>query len=150
MKPLSHQIFELFVLAIPIACIARTVVFEEIFREPREWCKQKSETCRSVLQRKFFYLFTCEYCFSHYVTVVFLILTRYKLLLPDWRGYLIAFFALVFVANAYMNLYARLKVDITSEKKDIERKEKEIEHTEKRIAKLDNEMNGAASSNDET
>ena len=41
---------------------------------------------RSLLARKFFYLFTCEYCFSHYVTVFFLILTRYRLLLDDWRG----------------------------------------------------------------
>ena len=86
-----------------------------------------------MLQRKFFYVFTCEYCFSHWVTLLFLILTRFKMLLPDWRGYVISFFAVVFVANAYMNLYARLRVDITSEKKDIERKEKEIE-------KLDEEM----------
>src|SRR5687767_4618970 len=127
MRPMSEQIFWLLILAIPIACVARTVVYEEVFREPRDWCKYKSESCRSLLQRKFFYLFTCEYCFSHYVTLFFLFLTRFKLLLPDWRGYLIAFFALVFVANAYLNLYARLKVDITSEKKDIERKEKDIE-----------------------
>ena len=144
MHPHDHnlvaQIAWLLLLAIPIACIARTVVYEEVFREPRDWCKYKSETCQSLLKRKFFYLFTCEYCFSHWVTVFFLIVTRYKLLIDDWRGYIIAFFALVFVANAYMNLYARLRVDITSEKKDIERKEKEIEHKEKQIEALDEEM----------
>ena len=133
MPSVGEQIFWLVILAIPIACISRTVVYEEIFREPREWCQNKSKTCRNLLQRKFFYLFTCEYCFSHYVTIFFLWLTRFKLLLPDWRGYLIAMFALVFMANAYLNLYARLKVDITSEKKDIERKEKEIR-------KLDDEL----------
>ena len=117
----------LFVLAIPIACIARTVVFEEVFREPREWCKQRSQTCRRFFERKFFYLFTCEYCFSHYVTLFFLIVTRYKLLFEDWRGYLVGFFPLVFVANAYLNLYSRLRVDITSEKKAIEVKEAEAE-----------------------
>src|SRR5688500_5555658 len=100
-----EQIFWLLILAIPIACVARTVVYEEVFREPREWCKYKSETCRGLLARKFFYLFTCEYCFSHWVTIFFLIVTQFKLLLPDWRGYLISFFSLVFVANAYMNLY---------------------------------------------
>src|SRR3954454_18181619 len=126
--PIGHQIFWLFLLAGPIACVARTGVYEEIFREPREWCKQKSEACESFLARKFFYLFTCEYCFSHWVTLFFLVFTRFKLLIPDWRGYVIALFALVFVANAYLNLYSRLRVDITSEKKDIERKEKEIEH----------------------
>ena len=139
----GKQIFWLLILAIPIACVARTVVYEEIFKEPREWCKRRSETCRSLLQRKFFYLFTCEYCFSHYVTILFLIMTRFQLLLPGWRGYLIAFFALVFVANAYMNLYARLKVDITSEKKDIERKEKEIQHKEKEIEHLEQHMTEA-------
>jgi len=133
MPSIGEQIFWLLILGIPIACIARTVVYEEVFREPREWCKDKSERCSRLLQRKFFYVFTCEYCFSHWVTLLFLILMRFKMLLPDWRGYVISFFALVFVANAYLNLYARLRVDITSEKKDIERKEKEIE-------KLDEDM----------
>jgi hypothetical protein len=148
MNPLWHQLVGLFVLAIPIACIARTVVFEEVFREPREFCERRSKACRSLLQRKFFYLFTCEYCFSHYVTVFFLVVTRYKLLYDGWRGYLIAFFALVFVANAYLNLYSRLRVDITSEKKAIEVKEKEakavqqdIEAKEREIRKMDAELN---------
>src|SRR5690242_17011810 len=115
-----QQIVGLFVLAIPIACVARTVVFEEVFREAREFCQRKSNACKTLLKRKFFYLFTCEYCFSHYVTVFFLIITRYKLMYDDWRGYLVAFFSLVFVANAYMNFYSRLRIDITSEKKEIE------------------------------
>ena len=144
---LGEQLFWLFVLSIPVACVARTVVFEEVFREPREFCQRKSKTCRNLFQRKFFYLFTCEYCFSHYVTAFFLVVTRYKLLFDDWRGYLIAFFALVFVANAYMNLYARLRVDITSEKKAIEVKEqeakavqKDIEAKEREIRKMDAEL----------
>ena len=148
MNPLLHQLVGLFVLAIPIACVARTVVFEEVFREPREYCERKSKTCRNILQRKFFYLFTCEYCFSHYVTIFFLVITRYQLLYEGWRGYLIAFFALVFVANAYMNLYSRLRVDITSEKKAIAVKEneakavqKEIEAKEREIRKMDAELN---------
>jgi hypothetical protein len=58
----------------------------------------------------FYYLFTCEYCFSHWVTLFFLMLTRYKLLFDDWRGYPIAFFALPFIANFYMGLYAQTKL----------------------------------------
>ena len=127
----------------PIACVARTVVFEEVFREMREVCQRKSQVCDSLLKRKFFYLFTCEYCFSHYVTIFFLLVTRYTLMYDGWRGYLIAFFALVFVANAYMNLYARLKVDITSEKKDIERKEKDIEKKQIEIECLEVKRDGA-------
>src|SRR4051812_24746914 len=124
------QVFWLLILAIPIACVARTVVFEEIFREPREWCEQKSQTCRSLLQRKFFYLFTCEYCFSHYVTIFFLFLTRFKLLLDDWRGYLLSLFALVLVANSYLNLYSRLRVDITQAKVETKKMEKEVERNQ--------------------
>ena len=128
-----QQIVGLFVLAIPIACVARTVVFEEVFREAREFCQRKSNACNTLLKRKFFYLFTCEYCFSHYVTVLFLVITRYKLMYDDWRGYLVAFFSLVFVANGYMNLYSRLRVDITSQKKDIEVKDAEIQKLEAEI-----------------
>ena len=124
---IGGQIFWLLILAIPIATIARTVVFEEIFREPREWCQKKSQNCDSLFQRKFFYLFTCEYCFSHYVTIFFLILTRFKLLIDDWRGYVLAFFALVLVANAYLNLYSRLRVDIQQAKVETKKMEKEVQ-----------------------
>jgi hypothetical protein len=122
---LTRQILELLILAIPIACIARTVVFEELFAEARDWCRDRSQQCRHFTSRKFFYLFTCEYCFSHYIAAIFLFITRFKLLFPDWRGYLISFFSLVFVANAYLNAYARLRVEIHKEKaviKSIEEK----------------------------
>ena len=137
---LGQQLFWLFVLAIPIACVSRTVVFEEVFREPREYCQRMSKDSATLPRRKFFYLFTCEYCFSHYVTAFFLIVTRYQLLIPGWRGYLIAFFALVLVANMYLNLYGRLRVDITSEKKEIEVKEKQVEAHEKNIEAKDKEI----------
>lgn len=109
---IGMQIVVLFTLAIPISCIAWTVTHEEVFREPREFCEERSQSCRNLVARKFFYLFTCEYCFSHYVTMFFLWLTRYKLLFADWRGYLLALFALVYVANAYMSLFGRLRLDI--------------------------------------
>jgi hypothetical protein len=128
---LLAQVAWLLLLAVPIACVAWTVTHEEVFREPREFCKRCSQTCRTLPARKFFYLFTCEYCFSHYVTLGFLFLTRYRLLMDDWRGYVVSFFGLVFVANMYMSLYARLRVDIRSEKaaadlKETEKKVKEV------------------------
>jgi len=122
-----QQIVWLLLLAIPIACVAWTVTHEEIFREPREYCVERSQSCRSLLARKFFYLFTCEYCFSHYVTMFFLALTRYHLLLDDWRGYVIAFFALVAVANVYMSSFARLRQEVKSERLEAKKKEKELE-----------------------
>lgn len=121
------QLFWLFILAIPIACVAWTVTHEEIFREPREYCAEKSKNARSLVARKFFYLFTCEYCFSHYVTIFFLFVTRYHLLLDDWRGYLIAFFALVAIANLYMSSFARLRQEVKSEKLEAKTKEKVLE-----------------------
>ena len=121
------QLFWLFVLALPVACVAWTVTHEEVFREPREYCERKSRECKSLAARKFFYLFTCEYCFSHYVTIFFLFLTRYRLLLDDWRGYLIAFFALVAVANLYMSAFGRLRQEVKSEKLEAKTKEKVLE-----------------------
>jgi len=126
------QLVWLFVLAIPIACVAWTVTHEEIFREPREYCVRRSEEGRSLVERKFFYLFTCEYCFSHWVTMFFLFLTRYKLLLDDWRGYLISLFALVAVANSYMSAFGRLRQEVKSEKLETKRKEKVLEKVQKR------------------
>src|SRR6476620_5717702 len=99
----ADQITNLFLLALPIACIAWTVTHEEVFREPRQFCIHNSKSCKTLLERKFFYLFTCEYCFSHYVTLFFLIITKYTLLIPDWRGYIISEFAIVWIANFYMS-----------------------------------------------
>ncbi len=105
----------LFVLAIPVACIAWTVTREEIFREPREWCAARSKSAGHLLLRKFFYLFTCEYCFSHYVAAAVVVVTRYRLVFDDWRGYAIAGFSLVWIANVYMSLFGRLRLDIKHE-----------------------------------
>lgn len=123
---LGLQIIWLFVLAIPIACIAWTVTHEEVFREPRDYCVEQSNKCQKWYQRKFFYLFTCEYCFSHYVTIFFLIITGYRLLFEDWRGYLVSGFALVWVANQYMSLYGRLRLDIKRERVEIKEVEEKL------------------------
>lgn len=127
MSPLYVQIITLFVLAIPIACIAWTVTHEEVFREPREYCIDKSKHANNTLKRKFFYLFTCEYCFSHYVTIIFLFITQYQLLFDDWRGYLIAGFALVWIANVYMSLFGLIRIDIKKDRVEAALEEKELE-----------------------
>jgi hypothetical protein len=113
---LQTQLIWLFTLAIPIACIAWTVTHEEVFREPREYCVKRSAEGKRLVTRKFFYLFTCEYCFSHYVTIFMLIITRYHLLFFDWRGYLLGGFALVWIANIYMSIYAMIRIDLKKER----------------------------------
>ncbi len=125
--PLSQQVIWLFVLALPVASVAWTVTHEEVFREPREYCAQRSEKSSSLFCRKFFYLFTCEYCFSHWVAAAFLVLTRYKLLFNDWRGYLIALFALVYVANFYIGLFGHVKLEVRKDRAEIKAIEAQVE-----------------------
>jgi len=125
--PVLYQVGWLFILAIPIACISWTVTHEEVFREPREWCAKQSRSGSSLARKKFFYLFTCEYCFSHYVTIAALIVTRFTLLYSGWRGYLIAGFTLVWIANLYMSLFGRLRLDIKHERTEIAVVEQELE-----------------------
>ena len=109
------QIATLFIISLPVACIAWTVTHEEIFREPRDFCIRKSKECTTIYQRKFFYLFTCEYCFSHYFAEVFIFITGYQLLFSDWRGYLISLFAVVFISNVYMTLFGLLRQNLKVE-----------------------------------
>jgi hypothetical protein len=128
------QVVWLFLIALPVACVAWTVTHEEIFRGPREYCATQSESHGNPVCRKFFFVFTCEYCFSHYVSALFLALTGYKLLFDDWRGYLIGGLALVWVANQYMSLYAHLRLDIRKERVEIKHVEQKVKQTEPDLA----------------
>lgn len=123
---LGTQFSWMLLLSIPVACVAWTVTHEEIFREPRDFCQRHSESAKSALVRKFFYLFTCEYCFSHYVALIALWLTGWRFLLPDWRGVVLGWLAVVWVANQYMSLHARLRVGIKSERLGAELLEEQL------------------------
>jgi hypothetical protein len=46
--------------------------------------------------------------------------------MPGWRGYLISGFALVWVANIYMSIFARLRLDIKRERVEISAVEKNV------------------------
>lgn len=127
---LSTQLVWLFILPITVACIAWTITHEEIFKEPREYCSRRSLECKSLAYRKFFYVFTCEYCFSHYVTILILIITRYQLFFDDWRGYLLAGFSIVWIANIYMSFYASIRIDIKKERIITKIQEKNAEKEE--------------------
>lgn len=123
---LLHQFGTLLFLALPVACAAWTVTHEEVFREPREFCKKMSQDCKSLPQRKFFYLFTCEYCFSHYVAALALLLFRFQLLYEGWRGYVVAWFALVWIANVYMSVFNHLRLEIKHENVSIAVEQQEL------------------------
>jgi hypothetical protein len=123
----SAQLLWLFVLALPVAAVAWTVTHEEVFREPRDWCARRSRRSRRIATRKFFYLFTCEYCFSHYVAAGAVAVTGFRMLLDDWRGWVIGWLALVWVANTYMSLFGRLRLDIRRERIEIAAEERDLD-----------------------
>lgn len=123
---IAHQIIWLIILALPIACVSWTVTHEEIFAEPREYCKRCSVERKALFARKFFYVFTCEYCFSFYVTALFLYITKYQLLLFDWRGYVIAELSLVCISNVYMTIFFFLRTGIKKEGVEVKLEEKEL------------------------
>ena len=63
---------------------------------------------------------------SHYVTIGILILTRFHLWLPDWRGYILAGFSLVWIANVLMSLFGELRLEIRHDRQVINITEEEI------------------------
>lgn len=125
---------EIFILAITVACISWTVTKEEVFKEVRMYCINKCNTCPKIYQRKFFYLFTCEYCFSHYVTILILIVSQQQLLYTDWRGYLFAGFSIVWIANIYMSLYNLIRIDLKKQKIITEKEESDLSLKNKLIS----------------
>ena len=137
MLTVSLQAGYLFLLAIPVACIAWTVTHEEIFSEPRDYCEDKSKHSKSVLKRKFFYLFTCEYCFSHYISLFFIIVTGFHMLYDNWVGYIISFFSLVWIANFYMSIYGFIRVGMKSEKIEANIKEEQFKESKENKEKED-------------
>jgi len=137
---LTVQIIQLLLIAIPIASISWTITHEEIFREPRQYCERCSREAPRLLTRKFFYVFTCEYCLSHWVSAVFLVITRFQLVYEGWRGYFLALFALVWVANLYMSIFGRLRLDIKRERVEI----KGVEHEVKQKTEVEEEERKAA------
>lgn len=123
MTPLPQGLLVALVLAMPIASIAWTVTHEEICREIREYFQKRSDGAPTLARRKFAYIFTCEFCFSHWVTAGLLAMTQFRLLYDDWRGYVVSGFSLVWIANHYMSLFGRLRLGIKSERIDVRLKE---------------------------
>jgi hypothetical protein len=123
MSDLLGDILVLVILAMPVAAVTWTVTHEEILREPREYFQRRSRTASNWWVRKLFYGLTCEYCFSHWVTLALLATTRFTLVYSGWRGYLIAGFSLVWVANLYMTAFVRLRLEVREERLEIARQE---------------------------
>jgi hypothetical protein len=119
----GSDLLTLFVLALPVAAISWSLTHEELFRELHDYCVKRSQQSAGLATRKFFYLLTCDYCFSHYVAAATIIVTGFRLLYDDWRGFGISWFALVWVAAHLVSVYGRLRLGIRSERLEIGLKE---------------------------
>ena len=54
---------------------------KELFHEPREYSRAQSQRAPRLSGRQFLCAFTCQYCRSHHgIIIIFLAITRYKLL----------------------------------------------------------------------
>ena len=126
---MAEQIYTLIILSLVVSSVAWTVTQEEVFSEFHDYCARCSDTAGNILARKFFYLFTCEYCFSHWVTVGVLIVSGFKLLFDDWRGYLVAFFVLPWLANQWMSLYRHIRVSIKHENTLAEKEKQQVDRS---------------------
>ncbi len=125
-------------LAVPVAILVRAFTTEEIAREPRDYCSQRQACYRDraggdaslvdrvwcfVLQ-KLFYMPTCEYCLSFWVSLGVVWLADDRIYFDDWRGFVLACFVVMGVANVYMGLFGLLRVDMRKERavaKDLEK-----------------------------
>ncbi|HEY4661560.1 MAG TPA: hypothetical protein VIG91_08670 [Terriglobales bacterium] len=72
---------------------------------------------------------------SHYVTALLLAITRFKLVFPDWRGYVISLFSLVWIANQYISIYDRLRLDIKHEHISISTQQQQVRSIEEQPRK---------------
>ena len=45
-----------------------------------------------------------------------LIITKYHLLYDDWKGYLVGGFSIIWIANIYMSIYGRIRVNLKKER----------------------------------
>ena len=86
------------------------------FSENRENIVKKSRKRNFTLGEKVFISLLVSIVFSHYVTIFFLLITNFTLFFEDWRGYLIAGFSLVWIANIYMSLFGLLRQNLKAEK----------------------------------
>jgi len=89
----------------------------------REHLSKVCKRSHNPLIAKLCYLPTCHYCFSHWVALLFLWLTGYRLLFQGWRGFVVAEFTLVMFANVYLTIYNLLRLRVRILKAKAEREE---------------------------
>ena len=123
---LLHQVGLLLLLALAIGCMSWTVTHEEVFREPREYCKRKSPGLPVAAATQVLLPVHLRVLLQPLCHAIVLFCTRFSLLYVGWRGYVLAEFALVFAANMYMGLYNRMRLTIKHENVSIEVEQQQV------------------------
>jgi hypothetical protein len=127
-------------LAVPVAVIVRAITTEEIFRQPREFCASRNRhygglydqrdqaslgaRARYLLLSKLCYVPTCDFCLSFWVSLAIVWIAGYSLYFDDWRGFALALFVVMGIANVYLSAFSHLRVDLRKERAAAEKIEK--------------------------
>jgi hypothetical protein len=120
------QVLLLFLLAIPVACASWTITHEEIFKELHEFCLHHSQSCKRIYQQ----ILLCvdvRILPESLCDAALLIITEYRLVYDSWRGYLMADLSIVWIANFYMAIFGRLRLELKSQKLEIAEGERRAE-----------------------
>ena len=112
---IHYQFIYLFIMALPIQTAFRGPLHVRKCSVNQEIIVRKNQNNANLFLRNFFIYLLAKYCFSHYIALLFLIITRYHLLYNNWRGYIVSFFALVWIANIYMSLFGLVRVGMKKE-----------------------------------
>jgi hypothetical protein len=115
----------LFMLALVVAVISRTVTQEAIFAELQSWARSRS----TAFGRKLAYPLQCQYCFSHWVAAGLTAVIGYTAVQTGSTAYdfLLTVFFLVGVANGFLIAYERATVAVKVQRTIDEFNRKQVE-----------------------
>lgn len=96
---------KILVLGLIVSSISWNVTQEELFKDFRDWICAWSKN-KSLAHKKCAYLFTCYYCFAHYVALgVYLMFNE-----PVYDSHIIGYFCLLVCAHVELTLFNLLRV----------------------------------------
>jgi hypothetical protein len=110
------------IIAFPVAICSWTIAKEEVFAWLRWLCHKALDwgdrhgLCGKIAAKPF-YMPTCEFCTSFWVTFFFVdVVTPFRMLTTGWKGWMVGEFFVMAWANVYMSIYSRIRVEITKDK----------------------------------
>jgi hypothetical protein len=112
------------VMAATVAILARAAAMEEVFSEPRQWLTKRAEDgSRAWVVRKVCYMSCCPFCLSFWLSLLVVIACEHWLFFDDWRGLILSVFAVMGIANVYMECFSRLRLDVRRNRAEAENRE---------------------------